>query len=99
MSTGMLVGVGVVAAYLLGLLCGPLGRRWLVWWHGEGEAHQYQFYRCHGCRRIVTHFHVRTGGCRCGESIKVSPARLTWHEKARLLYLPWTVRGLRRRMA
>ena len=65
--------------------------RWLNWWHGVGEDWQYQFYRCHECRKIVTHNAIRSGGCPCRGSIKVSPAKLTGAEKFRLLVLPWTV--------
>lgn len=64
---------------------------YLVYWHGIGEPHQYQFYRCHGCRKIVTHRHIVTGGCPCHESIKISPAKVRTGEKIRLLLLPWTV--------
>ena len=69
----------------------PLAARWLEYWHGVGEPWQYQFFRCYACRRIVTHRLIRLGGCRCQESIKVSPAKLTRGEKARLLFLPWTI--------
>ncbi len=68
--------------------------RWLVWWHGEGEAHQYQFYRCHACRRFVTWHVIRSGGCFCHESAKISPTKLRVRDKARLLLLPWTVTPL-----
>lgn len=70
---------------------------WLVYWHGEGEPHQYQFYRCHGCRNIVTHRLIVTGGCPCEESSKISPAKLRLGEKARLLLMPWTVTPWARR--
>ena len=85
----ILGGLAALAPALL--LIEVFGRPWLVWWHGEGEAHQYQFYRCHGCRAIVTHRHIRAGGCRCHESVKISPAKLRTGEKVRLLLLPWTV--------
>lgn len=67
--------------------------QYLVRWHGRGDAHQHDYYRCHGCRRIVTWHAIRKGGCTCGVSNKLSPARLRWHEKLRLLCLPfWCVR-------
>ena len=68
-----------------------IGLAWIRYWHGEGEPHQYQFYRCHGCRKIVTHRHIATGGCACHESIKISPANLRRGEKLRLLFWPWSV--------
>jgi hypothetical protein len=81
--------VGLLGGYVVGsLLCGPA---WLVAWHGEGEPHQHQFYRCLGCRRLLSWRHIQSGGCPCRESIKVSPAVLTRSEKARALWLPFTV--------
>ena len=65
--------------------------RWLISWHGSGEAHQYMFYRCHGCRSLLTWRRIRAGGCACRISNKVSPAVLAWREKARALVLPWTL--------
>lgn len=82
----------IAASYVLSLsLVHPLGRRWLAYWHGVGAPHQHQFYRCHACRRIITWRRIRTGGCPCRESYKISPAMLRWQEKARILWLPWTV--------
>lgn len=65
--------------------------RWLIYWHEHGDAHQYMFYRCHGCRSLLTWRRIRQGGCTCGVSNKVSPAVLRWREKARALLLPWTI--------
>jgi hypothetical protein len=62
---------------------------WLTRWHGRGEAHQFDYFRCHGCRRIVTHQAIRKGGCPCDLSNKLSPARLRWWEKVRLVVAPW----------
>lgn len=62
---------------------------YLTWWHGRGEATQYEYYRCEGCLRIVTWKAIRKGGCTCGMSHKVCPARLTWFEKARLILVPF----------
>lgn len=71
----------------------PCLDRWLVWWHGRGEAHQYQYYRCHGCRWLVSWHAIRKGGCTCGVSTRLSPARLTSWEMVRLVVLPfWGVR-------
>lgn len=84
----------VILAGAAACLVTVFGGRWLVWWHGEGEAWQYQFYRCPACRHIVTHRHILVGGCACHETSKISPAKLTLLEKARLLYAPWTVTPL-----
>ena len=65
-------------------------RAWLAWWHGIGEAHQIQFFRCKECRRLVTWRRIRLGGCLCGSAV-IRPAVLLRREKARLLLLPWTV--------
>ncbi len=62
---------------------------WLVHWHGRGEPSQHDYYRCHGCRRVVTWRAIKTGGCRCDLSHKLSPARLSWWDKTRLVLLPW----------
>lgn len=88
---GIEIAAGVALAYALVLLLPPVGGRWLIYWHGQGESWQYQFYRCPACRHIVTHHHILLGGCACHESSKISPAKLSWFEKARLLYAPWTV--------
>jgi hypothetical protein len=66
-------------------------KRWLDYWHGIGEEHQYQFYRCEGCGRLVTHKKIKAGGCACLRSFKVRPAQLSLVEKARCLVMPWTV--------
>ena len=86
----ILIGIVViVAVYVLGLgLVHPVARRWISYWHGRGEAHQFDYYRCESCRGIVTHARIRDGGCGCG-AFRLRPARLRWHERLRLLYLPW----------
>ena len=66
-------------------------KRWLESWHGSGEAHQGQYFRCHGCLRIVTWTAIRQGGCTCKVSNKLSPAALTVRDKIRLLVAPWSV--------
>ena len=93
MEFAVLGGAVVLAFYVLPLVCvHSLGRRWLAYWHGEGAAHQHQFYRCQGCRRLVTWHRIHRGGCRCQESYKVAPAVLTLRDKAKVLLLPWSVR-------
>jgi len=64
-------------------------QRWLNKWHGQGEPHQYRYYRCHGCHDIVTQHAIEKGGCVCGLSKKVSPALLRFKDKVKLLFLPW----------
>jgi hypothetical protein len=76
-------------------LGGPMleeyGHRWLKYWHGAGGVNQYQFYRCHGCHRVVTWKQINSGGCSCKATSKVSPAMLTRWEKVKLLLMPWVV--------
>lgn len=62
---------------------------YLTRWHGRGADEQADYYRCRGCLRIVTWHAIRKGGCPCGISNKLSPARLSLWEKARLLMAPW----------
>lgn len=88
---GVEIAAALVVAYVVLLTLDPIGGPWLVWWHGAGEVHQYQFYRCHACRRLVTFHIIRSGGCACLESSKISPTKLGWLTKARILYAPWTV--------
>lgn len=92
---GVEIAAALVAAYIAALFFDGVGGPWLVWWHGAGEPQQYQFYRCHLCRHLVTHRHIIVGGCACHESSKISPAKLSLVEKTRLLYLPWTVTSLK----
>lgn len=70
-------------------------RRWLIFWHGRGGPEQHDYYRCDDCKRLVTHKAIRKGGCVCGGAgpmgPKLRPARLSWGEKARLLFMPWSV--------
>lgn len=65
-------------------------RRWLEYWHGKGETHQYQFYRCLACRAIVTWKDINQGGCKCGAS-RISPTYPRFGERMRLLLIPWSV--------
>lgn len=64
--------------------------RWLVYWHGRGEAHQHDYYRCEGCHRIVSWKAIEKGGCSCDLGNKLHEARLKWHEKVRLILCPWS---------
>jgi len=83
-----LIGLMLLGYLLVFALVPPLGRRWLSYWHGQGEAHQFFAYRCQGCFGIVTWRRIRLGGCRCGAS-RLTTTHLSWGEKALLLYLPW----------
>jgi len=57
--------------------------------HGEGEAHQADFYRCITCGRLMTWKRIRTRDVCCtGRLCKTNP---TWWETVRILALPWTV--------
>lgn len=67
------------------------GRAWIRYWHGLGEPHQFEFYRCKGCRRVISWKRIRSGGCDCDGSRHLTPARLSAFEKARILVLPWTI--------
>jgi hypothetical protein len=94
---GVEIAAALVVAYMVLLTLDPIGGPWLAYWHGEGEAHQYQFYRCHACRRLVTYHIIRSGGCTCHESSKISPTKLGLLSKARLLYVPWSVTSTKAR--
>lgn len=86
-------GAVALLLYIVPLLCyHPYSRWWLAQWHGEGAEHQQMVYRCHACRDLVTWRRIRKGGCPCGTSGKISPAVLGLVEKARLLFMPWSVR-------
>ena len=66
--------------------------RWLDWWHGHGDWHQADYFRCHGCRALVTWKAIAHGGCDCKSSAKLSPVRMTRWIKCRLIFAPWTAR-------
>lgn len=69
-----------------------VGRAWFVRCHGEGMAHQYDVFRCEGCRGLVTHRLIKGGGCpKCLQGTRMRPAVLTVREKLRLLFAWWTV--------
>lgn len=65
--------------------------KWLDWWHPPGDAHQWRYYRCEGCHRLVTWNQIKQGGCRCMTSNRLRPAQLTVWEKARCLIAPWSI--------
>lgn len=71
---------------------GRLVRPWLEWWHGKKDApHQHEYYRCRGCRRIVTWNMIHKGGCDCDTARELVPAKLTFMEEWRVLVMPWTL--------
>ena len=74
---------------LIGLVESLL-KKWINRYCPPGEVHQYQFYRCLSCRSLVTHRHIKSGGCACGGG-KISPASLSWNEKVKALVVPWTI--------
>lgn len=65
-------------------------RKRLQRWHGQPDAaHQFDYYRCHGCHRLVTWTAIKKGGCMCGMSNQLSPANLSWRERLLLPLFPW----------
>ena len=66
-------------------------RRWVVWWHGEGDPDQLDVYRCKACHRLVSWVMIRQGGCACGIRAKIEAFPIRWWHTARLVLLPWTV--------
>ena len=64
--------------------------RYLRWLHGGGAMHQYLFYRCRYCQRIVSHRAIAKGGCLCGNN-EVIPAALRLRDKFKALFLPWLI--------
>lgn len=67
-----------------------LFRPWMEYWHGtKTAAHQYDFYRCRGCRRLVNWKKIHSGGCDCDGGKFLIPAKLTMLEKAKALVAPW----------
>lgn len=66
-------------------------QQWMTRWHGEGQAHQYRYHRCKGCAALITWNKIRQGGCDCDLAKTLVPAKLSLVEKARILFLPWTV--------
>ena len=65
--------------------------RYLDYWHGKGEDHQYHYYRCDGCRKLVTWKMIAEGGCPCGLSNRLRPAVIRLRDKVKLLLFPFTV--------
>lgn len=79
----------MVGAYPWRRFAEPPLARWLVYWHGRGEDHQYAYYRCCGCQRVVSWFGIWKGGCPCNTSNRLAPARLSLWERVRLVVLPF----------
>lgn len=65
-------------------------RKLFVRWHGEGEAHQLDLYRCMGCRRIVTWNMIRSGERCCAG--RLAPTNPTFWETLGLFLAPWRYR-------
>jgi hypothetical protein len=64
--------------------------RWMAYWHGvPAEPHQWNYYRCRGCQRVLSWSGLRKGGCRCQTSTQFSPAILSWWEECRMILLPF----------
>lgn len=69
-------------------------KEWIDAQHGVGEEHQYQFYRCRGCGRLMNWKRIRAGGCDCRRAFpprSIAPTRLSLVDKFCVLVLPWTV--------
>jgi len=64
-------------------------RKLFVKFHGEGEAHQADLYRCITCGSLVTWNKIRSGELCCGG--RVRPSNPTLLEKIQLLVAPWTI--------
>ena len=65
---------------------------WLTWWHGYGAWHQADYFKCHGCGRVISWHRIRRGGCGCQRSNKLSPWLLPWYRKLLLICCPWVVK-------
>lgn len=64
-------------------------RRRFIGYHGEGEPHQADVYRCQTCGRLITWNMIRSANVCCAG--RLIPAQPTALEAFRLLALPWTV--------
>ena len=62
---------------------------WFVKWHGEGEAHQAQVYRCLSCGGLITWNKIRKAEMCCNG--RIGPTNPKWWEKVKLLAFPWAV--------
>lgn len=63
-------------------------RAYFIRWHGEGGPNQYDFYRCEGCKSLLTWQIIRSGGCACG-SPRLKPTNPTFFELVKVLVFPW----------
>ena len=60
----------------------------------KNEPHQHAVFRCSKCQRIVTRTMLLDGkGCVCG-GLKVAPSNFTIFEEIRILFMPWSIRGI-----
>lgn len=59
-------------------------RKRFVKYHGEGEAHQADVYRCITCGNLITWKKIRTADLCCQGH--VFPATPTWKETFRLMF-------------
>lgn len=69
-------------------------KSYLTMRYGEAPdpARQYQFYRCELCRNLVTWKDIAKGGCgHCTVGSRVRAAHLSFGEKCKLLFAPWSV--------
>ena len=67
-------------------------RPYMEWVHGKkADVHQWDFYRCVGCRRLVNWKKIKTGGCDCDTGNKLKPAKITFWEKVKILIFPWSI--------
>ena len=67
-------------------------RRWLHYWHGCGTEGQWDYYRCRGCRRLVSWNAIKKGGCDCGlsnELVPTGPPTLGRWRVLGLILFPW----------
>lgn len=62
-------------------------RRLFVKWHGEGEPHQADLFRCESCKGLVTWNMIRAGNTCC--SSRLRPTNPRFFEKVRLFLFPW----------
>jgi hypothetical protein len=63
---------------------------WLYWWHGRpAEDHQFLYYRCRGCRRLVSWHGIRKGGCPCKLDPRLAPVGMTLRLMLRVVLVPW----------
>lgn len=62
-------------------------RKLFVKWHGEGEGHQADLFRCEGCGGLVTWRMIREGRACCARRMR--PTNPRFFEAIRLFIFPW----------